>query len=82
MSSIIVKVTRDQHRKVKREAKDRELTVSDYVRERLDLQPSTIRGETGERAGDEEWARECCQHRQSQGAGRAKQEDKHAARVR
>ena len=46
MSSIIVKVTRDQHRKVKREAKDRELTVSDYVRERLDLQPSTIRGET------------------------------------
>ena len=37
MSTLIVKLTRDQHRQIKREAKAYAVTLSDLVRHRLGL---------------------------------------------
>ena len=49
MPSIIVKITRDQHRQVKRDAKEKGKTISDHVRDRLRL--GAERGESARQGG-------------------------------
>lgn len=50
MAAIIVKVTREQHRKIKRDAKERDKTISDHVRDRL-LHEGLTRGERSGHSG-------------------------------
>jgi hypothetical protein len=51
MATLIVRISREEHRQIKREAKERGLTMSDLVRKRVlpgeDLNASVTRGETG-----------------------------------